>query len=238
MTAKLYVNDGSWRTVKVLAVRDATQWRYVRNAWVNQSGTWRLFYGGNAGNSVAFNTPGTFTFTVPDGIYSITTTGCGGAGGGGSGDGGANNDGPGYGGGGSNLITQTFSVTPGQVLDVVVGGGGTVGFGQRGGAGFPTMIAGTGVSFFAVGGGGGASWNGWGPPGQISPAYYDIITQQNVAAVEDTVYRGGAGANGANGGGRPTAGTTTNGGANGGTGGNWDRQAGVAGGAGTLTISY
>lgn len=235
--AKLYVNNGSWRAIKILAVRDSTQWRYVKNAWVKQGDQWRLFYGGNTGGTTTF-TVGTTSWTVPDGIYSISVTGCGGGGGGGSGDGGANNDGPGYGGGGSNLITQTFSVTPGQVLNIVVGAGGTVGFGQRGGAGFPTMVAGTGVGFIAMGGGGGASWNGWGPPGQISPAYTNIITGQDVAAVEDTVYRGGAGANGANGGGRPTAGTTTNGGANGGAGGPYDRQAGGVGGSGKLTITY
>lgn len=181
---------------------------------------------------------GTTTWAVPSGIYSITVTGCGGGGGGGSGDGGANNDGPGYGGGGSNLITQTFAVTPGQVLDVVVGAGGLVGYGLRGGAGFPTMVAGTDVAFIAMGGGGGASWNGWGPPGQISPEYFNIITDVTVPAVENTVYQGGAGSNGATNGGRPTAGTTTNGGANGGAGGPYNMQAGTAGGVGKLTITY
>ena len=182
---------------------------------------------------------GTTTWTVPSGIYSISITGGGGGGGGGSGDGGANNDGPGYGGGGANLITTSnIAVTPGQVLDIVVGAAGTVGFGQRGGAGFPTMVAGTNVSFIAMGGGGGASFNGWGPPGQISPEYFNIITDLTVAAVEDTVYQGGAGANGATAGGRPTAGATTNGGANGGTGGPYDRNAGTQGGTGKLTITY
>lgn len=64
------------------------------------------------------------------------------------------------------------------------------------------------------------------------------FSQQNVAAVESTVYSGGAGANGANSGVRPTGGTSTNGGANGGAGGPHDRNAGVAGGVGKLTISY
>ena len=188
--------------------------------------------------SASFTTVGAQTWTVPFGIYNITITGCGGGGGGGSGDGGANNNGPGYGGGGSNLITQSFAVTPGQLLNIVVGAGGTVGFEQRGGAGIPTMVAGTGVAFFAAGGSGGASWNGWGPPGQISAAYTNIITGQVVAAVEDTIYQGGPGANGANSGGRPTAGTSTNGGSDGGTGGPYDRQAGVAGQNGKLTISF
>lgn len=183
---------------------------------------------------------GTTSYTVPSGVYSITCTGCGGGGGGGSGDGGANNDGPGYGGGGSNIITGgPYAVTPGQVLSISIGASGSVGFGARGGAGFPTMVAtAAGVGFFAAGGGGGGSWNGWGPPGQISPAYTNLLTGASVAAVEDTVNRGGAGANGANGGGRPTAGTTTNGGANGGTGGPYEMQAGTTGGVGKLTINY
>ena len=231
------VNDnGTWRTINVVSVNDSGTWRNAKAVYVNDNNTWRTVYGDNSG-SQSFGV-GATSWTVPEGVFLISITGGGGGGGGGSGDGGANNDGPGYGGGGSNLISQTYSVTPGQVLNIVVGGGGTVGFGQRGGAGFPTMVAGTGVSFIAMGGGGGASWVGWGPTGQISPEYFNIITQQNVAAVEDTIYRGGAGANGANSGGRPTAGTTTNGGADGGSGGPYNMQAGVAGGVGKLTISY
>lgn len=194
--------------------------------------------------SQTFTTIGGQTWSVPFGIYSITITGCGGGGGGGSGDGGANNDGSGYGGGGSNLITQSFAVTPGQLLNIVVGAGGTSGFEQRGGAGIPTMVAGTGVAFFAAGGSGGASWNGWGPVGQISAAYTNIITGQFVAAVEDTTYRGGPGANGANSGGTGSksfggpGGTSTNGGSNGGIGGRHDRLAGAPGENGKLTISF
>jgi hypothetical protein len=189
-------------------------------------------------NVISYNTPGDYTFTVPAGVTSMTATGCGGGGGGGSGDGGANNDGPGYGGAGSNRITQSFSVTPGQVLNIVVGAAGTVGYGQRGGAGFPTMVAGTAGSFISMGGGGGASWNGWGPVGQISPQYFNIITGQTVPAVEDTVYRGGIGVNGANNGGRPGAGTSTNGGSNGGTGGPYNMQAGSQGTGGQLSITF
>lgn len=233
---KTFIKDNNvWREVLRPYIKDNNSWYPVKKIWVKVNGVWQQTFG-NTGTQV-FAT-GSASWIVPAGVYSITITGSGGGGGGGSGDGGANNDGPGYGGGGSNLISQTFNVIPGTLLNISVGGGGTVGFGQRGGAGFPTMVAGTGVSFFAEGGGGGASWNGWGPPGQISPAYFNIITNQSVAAVEDTVYRGGAGANGANSGGRPTAGTSTNGGADGGRGGNHDRQAGVAGQSGKLTIVF
>jgi hypothetical protein len=231
------VNDsGTWRTIKIVSANDSGTWRDAKAVYINDNGTWRTVYGNNSGTQTF--SVGTTTWTVPEGVFSISVTGCGGGGGGGSGDGGANNDGPGYGGAGSNRITQSFSVTPGQVLNIVVGAAGTVGYGQRGGAGFPTMVAGTGVSFISMGGGGGASWNGWGPVGQISPQYFNIITGQTVPAVEDTVYRGGIGVNGANNGGRPGAGTSTNGGSNGGTGGPYNMQAGSQGTGGQLSITF
>jgi hypothetical protein len=235
MSKTLIKDEGIWKEVLRPYVKDGGTWRPIKKIWVKVNGVWRQTFGSTG--TLTFPV-GSSSWVVPAGVYSITVTGSGGGGGGGSGDGGANNDGPGYGGGGSNLISQTYSVTPGQLINIFVGSGGSVGFGQRGGAGLPTMVAGTGVSFFAQGGGGGASWNGWGPPGQISPAYFNIITQESVAAVEDTVYRGGAGANGATSGARPTPGATTNGGANGGRGGNHDRQAGVAGQSGKLTIVF
>ncbi len=234
--SKSYIKvDNGWREILSPYVKDSDTWRPIKKIWVKENGVWRQVFGTTGTTTFAV---GTSSFTVPAGVYSIEVTGCGGAGAGGSGDGGANNDGPGYGGGGSNLITSTYSVLPGQVLNIVVGSGGVGAFGARGTAGIPTMVGGTGVSFFAAGGGGGASWNGWGPAGQISPAYFNVITGQSVAAVEDTVYRGGAGSNGANSGGRPTAGTTTNGGANAGGGGPHDRRAGGNGENGKLTITY
>lgn len=235
--ALFFNNETFWRRIKSVFCKVGDTWVPIKKVFVNQNGTWRLTYGTTL-TGVTFTNLTPTTWTVPEGVYSITVTGSGGSGGGGSGDGGANNDGPGYGGGGSNIITRTYSVVPGQVLNVVVGQGGSVGFGQRGGAGFPTMVGGTGVDFFAQGGGGGASWNGWGPTGQISPAYFNIITNTSVDAVEDTVYRGGAGANGANSGGRPNGGTSTNGGPNGGAGGPYEMQAGVAGQNGSLSITF
>tara|TARA_R110000772_G_scaffold8737_2_gene28922 strand:- start:2950 stop:3660 length:711 start_codon:yes stop_codon:yes gene_type:complete len=232
------VNNGSYQTAKEVFVRDAGVWRACREVYINVSGTWQLVYGVSGGGGTISPSVGTSSFTVPEGIYSISVSGCGGGGAGGSGDGGANNDGPGYGGGGANIITASYSVSPGDVLSILVGAGGTGAFGARGIAGSPTMISGAGFCFFAAGGGGGASWNGWGPGDQLSPAYLNPCTGLSVAAVEGGVYRGGLGANGANGGGRPTAGTTTNGGANGGTGGNYNMQGGTSGGVGKLSITY
>lgn len=75
-----------------------------------------------------WNTPGTYQWTVPDGITFLLVQVRGGGGGGGGGY--DTSDyylygGGGGGGGGANITTLT--VTPGQVLTVVVGAGGTGG---------------------------------------------------------------------------------------------------------------
>lgn len=224
MPKQFIKENGTWREVLAQYAKDRGVWRPIRKVWIKDNGVWRQVFG-NSG-SITQLTPGTYSFTVPAGVYSINVTACGGGGSGGSGDGGANNSGPGWGGGGSNLISSVLSVTPGQVLTLVVGAGGLGSYGGGGKAGYPTRVTGTGVSFISAGGGGGASKDGWGPTGEISPG------------VLDTVYRGGAGANGANSGVRPTAGTSTNGGANGGEGGPYNMQAGGNGGNGKLYITY
>lgn len=214
---KLYVNNGAWRTVKVIAVRDTVTWRYVRTGYINVNGAWQIFYGGNSGTQ-SFNV-GTTAWTVPDGVFSITSTGCGGGGQGGNGDGGANNDGPGMGGGGANLISGgPYSVTPGDVLTVTVGAGGS-GSQGNGNAGGATTISGPGVLFTADGGGGGGGFPGWGGTGLFP----------------------GIGVYGATNGSRPAPGLTTNGGANGGQGGPYSRRgnrAGFAGENGKLSITF
>jgi hypothetical protein len=169
---------------------------------------------------------GSITFTssaswiVPDRVFSINVTGSGGGGAGGSGDGGKNNDGPGWGGGGSNMISRTLSVTPGQQLVIQVGAGGLgrLGGGFRGGT---STVTGTGVSFTALGGAGGSAVSGWGGPGE--------------GGAQDT---GGPGANGAGSGSRPNGGLSTNGGANGGDGGNYNQQHGKPGQPGKVIISW
>jgi hypothetical protein len=219
------VNDnGTWRTINVVSVNDNGTWRNARAVFINENGIWRTVYGNNSG-SQSFGV-GATSWTVPEGIFSITAVGCGGGGAGGSGDGGANNDGPGFGGGGANLVSSgPIAVTPGQVLNISVGVGGS---GRLGGGfcGQPTTVTGTGVNFNVAGGGGGGAWFGWGGPGEISPGVFD------------TTNRGGFGFNGAGDGGRPGGGGSTNGGSNGGTGGNYNQQPGAAGQGGKLTITF
>ena len=70
----------------------------------------------------AYTTPGTFSFTVPAGVTSISAVVVGGGGGGGND---TDNTEPGSGGGGGGLAYQTsIAVTPGESLTVVVGAGG------------------------------------------------------------------------------------------------------------------
>jgi hypothetical protein len=225
MPAKTYINvAGVWRPVKIPAPFAGGARRFPKKVWVKDGGVWRLVYGTDPATQ-SFTTPGTTNFTVPDGIYSISVQGCGGGGQGGNGDGGANNDGPGGGGGGSNLITNTYSVTPGLVLTVTVGRGGSENLGD-GENGLPSTVVGTGVNFSAAGGQGGGGRSGWNG---------------------GTGARVGLGANGAD---YPNynifsqaGGSSTNGGANGGLGGNYNRsdeqaRRGFPGGNGRINISY
>lgn len=68
-----------------------------------------------------YTTPGTYTFTVPQGVTSIEASGVGGGGGGGFGRSGNK---PGGGGAGAGTCSRIITVTPGEVLTVVVGFGG------------------------------------------------------------------------------------------------------------------
>lgn len=208
----IYVNDGgTWRTVRVPSVNDGGTWRNPKAVYINDGGTWRVVYGNNSGTQTF--SVGSTTWTVPEGVYSITCTGCGGAGPGGGGDGGANYNGPGAGGGGANLITASYSVIPGTVLSITVGAAGTppTFSAQTGSNGIPTSVSGTGVNFLTGAGTAGAGY-----------------------------YAGravGIGANGANNGSIPGGGASTNGGANGGSGGGYE-QGGNPGDNGKLTITY
>lgn len=72
------------------------------------------------------------TFIVPDKVTKILVTACAGGGGGGSGY----SAGGGGGGGGAFVIQQPYEVTPGQVLSITIGKGGTGGVrGSQGGGG-------------------------------------------------------------------------------------------------------
>jgi hypothetical protein len=100
--------------------------------------------------TVVFSTPGTSNFTVPAGIYrlAIELVGAGGAGGG---SGGASSGASGGGAGG--FSSKEIDVTPGQVIAVTVGAGGTSPGGNADGNAGGTSSFGAHCS--ATGGGGG-----------------------------------------------------------------------------------
>ncbi len=77
-----------------------------------------------------FNQPGTFSYTVPAGVPSLTVTVVGGGGGGGGAFGAT--VGGGGGGGSGGATTSTLPVSPGDVCTVSVGTGGAGGAGRTG----------------------------------------------------------------------------------------------------------
>jgi len=126
----------------------------------------------NIGNQVSFTTPGTFTWTVPDGITSVSAV-CVGAGGGAGGSGSCDTALSGWaggGGGGGGLSYGTFDVTSGETLTIIVGAGGaggTAGGGQQtiicpanGSDGGDSEIKRSSTALLKAGGGGGGQMGG------------------------------------------------------------------------------
>lgn len=77
---------------------------------------------GKVMKSKVYNTPGTFTWTVPDGVTEVYLTGCGGGGSGASGS--LTGSGGGSGGGAMYVEYYPVDVTPLQTYTIVVGKGG------------------------------------------------------------------------------------------------------------------
>jgi Bacterial Ig-like domain (group 2) len=110
----------------------------------------------------SFTTPGSYTWTVPANVTSIQIVATGGGGGG---AGTTNGVGPGAPGGSGALVTELLSVTPGQLIALVVGGGAGApapGWGGAcspggGGGGASSFDSGNADQIIAGGGGGGGS---------------------------------------------------------------------------------
>ncbi len=190
-------------------------------------------------SSETFTSPGSTTFTVPDGVTQITVQvwGAGGAGGAGTQQGQTRRSGGGGGGGAYQF--QTYAVTPGQVINITIGAGGSTSAAAGGNSqisfGATTLIAngGTGGSN-ATGGGGGS--NGAGGAGGTGGTYNG---GSGASGVADNGGGGGGsagtGANGNNGSGI-SGGTAVTGGGAGGNGASIDggngNPGGVPGGGG------
>lgn len=127
--------------------------------------------GGNATHGEKlYDTVGSYTFTVPAGVYLLIVTciGAGGGGGGSSAQGNALSGGAG--GRGGVVESSPYICIPGQSLQVVVGGGGTGGGTHGGGigvggAGNPAGANGTAGSTTGGNGGRGGNINGLGGGG-------------------------------------------------------------------------
>jgi hypothetical protein len=103
-------------------------------------------------SSQEYTTPGTYTWTVPNGVSSISVAGIGGGGGG------SQKTSGGTGGGGGQLkYVNNVIVTPGQVYQIVVGNGGVTGsdFGTSGQFTTMSLVSNGNIILSAAGGGGG-----------------------------------------------------------------------------------
>ena len=102
-------------------------------------------------NIVVYGTPGSYSWTVPDGVYRIyAEVWAGGGGGGGASSG---NQASGANGGGYSAGWRT--VSPGDVIPIVVGVGGTGGTTGNNGTSGGSSSVGTASPISATGGGGG-----------------------------------------------------------------------------------
>ena len=118
-----------------------------------------------APGSMAFTTPGTHAFTVPEHVYEISAVvvggGGGGAGGSSSGSSGTYPSGGSGGGGGGLSYVNATSVQPGSVLTIIVGAGGGAGnkasswgsSGKAGGTGGMSSISSGGTVLVSAPGG-------------------------------------------------------------------------------------
>jgi hypothetical protein len=101
-----------------------------------------LSYFNSQQSQINYTTPGTYSFTVPEGVSSLSAVVIGGGGGGAGSDGITVNTRTG-GGGGAGLSWAVFGVQPGDVLTVNVATGGTGGTDGTGGASFNGVNGGT-----------------------------------------------------------------------------------------------
>ena len=132
--------------------------------------------------STVFSSPGSFVWTVPSWVSSVTATLYGGGGGsGGPRWTGGKNDwyggfvGAGGPGGNGGVSQVSVNVNPGYSFVGYIGGGGGAGYGYRAGTGYyggttSFTYTGTGVGY-AVGGGAGGCWGCYGNSGGVPAPY-------------------------------------------------------------------
>lgn len=120
MAQNVYANGSA---AKEIFINQSGSWTTVKGVWVKQNGVWVQCFPAASGTQ-SYTTAGTYSFVVPNGIYSLTSTIVGGGGGGGGFYGNGDNHAGGGGGSGGFYSGQAIAVTPGETLTVVVGAGG------------------------------------------------------------------------------------------------------------------
>ena len=173
----------------------------------------------------AYTTAGTYTFTVPAGVTSISAVVIGGGGGGGGADDAQIRNETNNGGGGGGLAYGTIAVTPGETLNITVGTGGAGGVADAiaGGAGGTSTIVRSATTLLSGGGGAGGRYRSQG------------LTDDGGASGGTARIGGGSGGNSGTGSGN--SGATGGGGAggysgNGGAGGAFNASGSASTGAG------
>ena len=112
-------DNGAWKQVQRLWIKDGGVWKSPTTALINDSGIGKQFYPDTVSTS-SYTTPGSYTYTVPATVTSLSITMIAG---GGSGSGGSDYGSSG-GGSGGYYQNQVYAVTPGQVINLTVGGTG------------------------------------------------------------------------------------------------------------------
>ena len=127
----LYIkNAGSFIEPNEIFVKvfggDDYYWRPVKETYVNDNGTWRKIF--PIAGSQTYSTAGTFSFVVPQGVYTLSMPVLSGGGGGGrSGQHTGDCHSGVAGGAGGTVASTSFATTPGETLTVIVGAGGSGG---------------------------------------------------------------------------------------------------------------
>ena len=67
-------NAGQWHLVDNTYAHHSGQWHLVQNAYVHHNGQWHLTHSAGSNLDQVYNTPGDFTYKVPDGVYNIEFT--------------------------------------------------------------------------------------------------------------------------------------------------------------------
>lgn len=67
-------NAGQWHLVNGTYAHHNGQWHLVQNAYVHHNGQWHLAQSAGSNLDQIYDTPGDFTYKVPDGVYNIEFT--------------------------------------------------------------------------------------------------------------------------------------------------------------------